>query len=453
VKATARATAILLLLGLSTAVPAAKPPALFSSYELLTLQLKAPFGELFGSARDDDSVAVSGTLSYRNPDGREVALPGVKLSLRGHTSRRETECAFPKLKIHFQSAPGDPVFAGVSTVKIGSHCDDREGLTPRFGRLPNERSPLREAFVYRLLDVLQVPSYLARPARITYTETGTDSPKFPQPITRNAMLLEDDDDAKKRYGVDQEIDVDAFTSARETFDDADVARAAFAEALIGNFDWCLKMSDDDTYRCDARRKLWNVMALRGTRTLPLIYDFDVSGMVAGEHRWFGKIFNEAFLPSRSHAAIEVLSQVQRTRTLFDRSVLDRTRQSFLERKNEVYRALDEAPLDEPGRARIREYADSFFDAIGSDDLFYRRVVTAARAMAYPNADRAAAVCAAAGPIPAGTPVSEPLETSGSMVRVVLLDALWHWTGRADCPELRTSAVWIERAATDTDFPP
>jgi hypothetical protein len=450
---TTRVAAVALLLGPFTAGPAAKRPALFSSYELLTLQLRAPFGQLFESARDDDSFAVSATLSYQHPDGREIVLPGVKLSLRGHTSRRETECAFPKLKLHFESPPDDPIFAGLSALKIGSHCDEREGLTPRFGRLANERSPLREAFVYRVLDILQVPSYLARPARITYAETGSDSRAFAGSITRNAMLLEDDNDAKKRYEATREIDVDAFTNARDTFEPADVARATFAEALIGNFDWCLKMTDDDTYRCDARRKLWNVTALRGDRTLPLIYDFDVSGMVAGEHRWFNQIFNEAFLPSRSHAAIEVLSQVQRTRTLFDRRVLDETRTWFVDRKHEIYRALDLAPLDDPGRARIREYADSFFDAVETDAAFYRPVVTAEGAMAYRNADRSAAVCPAAGPIPAGTPVSEPLEENDEMVRVVLIDAQWHWIARNDCPDLRRNAVWLERAGISSDFPP
>jgi hypothetical protein len=272
------------------------PVPLFSRFALLTLRIQAPFSELFESARDDDRYDVRGRLSYAGMDGREVVFDEVKVSLRGHTSRRATECAFPKLKLNIPSAPDDGLFSGVSTVKVGTHCDDREGLTPRFGRLANERSPLREAFVYRLLEIFDVPSYLARPARISYVDTGGQAAN--PTITRNAMLLEDDDDARKRYGARQEIEPDAFTDARDMFDEHDVAMLAFAEALIGNFDWCLKMTPDDTYRCDARRKLWNVVALRGARTLPLIYDFDVSGMVAGDHRWFGQIFNAAVLPSR-----------------------------------------------------------------------------------------------------------------------------------------------------------
>ena len=41
----------------------------------------------------------------------------------------------------------------------------------------------------------------------------------------------------------------------------------------------------------------------------MIYDFDVSAMVTGRHSWFKNVFNEAFVPSRSHAEIEVLAQI------------------------------------------------------------------------------------------------------------------------------------------------
>jgi len=445
-----RFAALVLLLACFTAAAATRPAPLFSSYDLLTLKLEAPLSQLFES-REEDGYSVPAALSYVGDDGRQIVYRG-KASLRGHTSRRESECSFPKLKLHFASPPDDGAFAGLSAIKIGSHCDDLDGLTPRFGRLANERAPLREAFVYRLLDILKVPSFLARPARITYTDTSVNAQAGRRSITRNAMLLEDDGDAKKRFDADYEIDADAFTYAQDAFDEHDVARLTFAEALIGNFDWCLKMTADDAYRCDARRKLWNVTALRGTRSIPLIYDFDVSGMVAGEHRWFGQVFNDAFLPSRSRPAIEALSQVQRTRTLFGRAVLDATRKEFMDRRADIYRALDQSPLDEPGRQRIREYADGFFAAIGPDQAFYRPVVTRPDTAPYAGNDRAAQVCSIAGPIPVGTPVSEPLERRGDMIRVVLLDALWHWTGPNDCPEIRKGAVWIERGAVSNDFP-
>jgi hypothetical protein len=438
------------------AAPGGKPAELFSSYRLITLQVTAPWRELFDHARQDDSFNVPAKVAYADEAGRNVVIEHVSVSLRGNTSRRETECPFPKLKIRFDPPPHETIFADLSTVKVGTHCGDADGdtLTPRYGRLANENSPLREAFIYRLLHVVDVPSLRARPAQISYIDTAdSQGAAAHQTLTRHAMLLEDDDDAKKRYGVDQEIKPEAFTSAHDAFAADDVARLAFAEALIGNFDWCLKMTSDDSYRCDARRKLWNVLALNGGgRTVPLIYDFDVSGMVAGRHSWFARIFNESFLPSRSQPEIEVLSQLQRTRTLFDRALLDRTRKHFRDRKAEVYRALDDAALDSDGREKIREYVDSFFRGIESNDAFYRPVVTGADTKAYRGPDRAAVVCENLGPIPVGTPVSEFLETNGNMVRVALLDALWHWAPPVQCPEIRNGSVWIERAAVSTNFP-
>ena len=451
------ATAVLVAIGASA--PAPGSGALFSSYAAMTLRLKAPFNDLFERARQDETYAVIGTLSYADEAGREIVIDPVKITLRGHTSVRESECVFPKLKLRFdESASRDPVFGGIRTVKIGTHCGEAgdEALTARFGRLANEHSPLREAFVYRLLDTLGVPSLKARPARITYVYADgrrDEDRRSTQTLVRNAMLLEDDDAALKRLGV-KEIDEPAFTSARETFRAEDSARLAFAEALIGNFDWCLKFDPDDQYRCDARHPLWNVMAVQTSdgRTIPAIYDFDVSGMVAGRHQWFANVYNESFLASRSHPAIEVLGQVQRTRTLFPRAVLDATRAEFVRRKADAYRAFDDAPLDALGRQRIREYLDSFFAAIESDETFYRPVVTTRGVMTYTTPDRTAAACPERGAIPVGTPVSEPQAARGDMIQVVVLDALWHWAPPHTCPEIHEGAVWIERSAIGKNFP-
>src|SRR5262249_13202582 len=158
---------------------------------------------------------------------------------------------------------------------------------------------------YRLLDAVGVPTLKARPARITY--------RFPdrEQLVRNAALIETDDEAMKRLGATRQIDEQHFTNARDRFTASDTATIAFGAAMIGNFDWCLKMTPEDAYRCDARHPLWNLLALVGDdgRARPLIYDFDVAGTVTGRHHWFADAFNEAFVDSRSHAAVEVIGQV------------------------------------------------------------------------------------------------------------------------------------------------
>lgn len=436
---------------------------LFSSDRPLTLELKAPFNDLFANARDDDSYSVTGTLTYSEGGGRKATLDHVTIALRGHTSRRESECAFPKLKLSLDGADDDPLFGGRSTVKIGTHCDDQQdGLTPRFGRLANERSPWREALAYRLLGALAVPTLKARPARVAYVFTdnaptadgnGSASAAGAGPLVRNAMLLEDDDDARRRYGADKDISEQHFTSAAQQFSPGDTARIAFAEALLGNYDWCLRMTPGDQYRCDARHPLWNILAFAtGSHATPVMYDFDVSGIVTGHHPWFNDVYNAAFVDTRSQRAVEVLGQLQRTRSLFTRAVLDETRGRFLARKAAAYGTLDDAAVDDEGRTIAREYLDHFFDTIGSDEAFYRPVVAARNVTAFRDARSTEPACGDRSVVPVGTPVSGTLDAQHERVRVMLLDTLWHWAPPNGCAAVHSGSVWIDANATSRDFP-
>lgn len=429
----------------------------FASDEVLALRLEAPFDELFARAKHEPDYAVDGTLLIGDDPQPSSRLP-VTVSLRGHTSRRESECTFPKLKL---TVKGDDPLPGTGrTIKIGTHCGEAasDELTAKFGRLPNERSPWREAAVYRILRALDVLTLRSRPARITYVYTpaaGTETASEPETLTRNALLLEDEDEAVARQGNQGDIEPDEFTTADAVFSPVDAATLAFGQALIGNFDWCVKFFADDAYRCDARMKLWNVIAAKTAdgKARPIMYDFDVSGMVTGSHRWFTKVFNASFVPSKSPRQVEVVSQVQRTRSLFTREQLDATRRRFLDRRDPAYRALDSSPLDDAGRVHIAEYMDAFFQEIGSDEHFYRPVVVRPNTTVKTKPDPAApGVCAGRGPVPIGTPVSEPIEARGSMKRVHMLDALWHWAPPAKCAPVQSGSVWIEAAAVSRDYP-
>jgi hypothetical protein len=442
-----------LLAGLSAAT-------LFSTDDPLPLELSAPFNDLFDHARNDTNgeYAVAGSLTFSD-QGRAVTIAGVKIMLRGNTSRRESECAFPKLKVEFPAGarPASPLFLGLASIKIGTHCGEatQGQLTPRFGRLANEQSVQREVFVYRLLAATAVPTLKARLAHITYRYTDPregQSPAQEQPVVRSALVLEGNDEAVRRVGGVGDINEDKFTSAQAQFDPVDTVRLTFAEAMIGNFDWCLKMTPDDRYRCDARHPLWNITAAKRPdgRATPLIYDFDVSGIVTGRHAWFGDVFAAAFLPNASQAEIEVVAQLQRARTLFARGELEAARAAFIAHKRPAYRALETAALDAEGREIARAYLDSFYQEIESDDRFYRPVVVA-RTEAYATAD-GQALCSPSAVAPPGTPVSAPMQTAGARVQVMLLDALWQWASSTKCEAVRSGPVWIDARAIGRDFP-
>ena len=444
----------------ATAAPAGaqSTPPLFASYEVLPLTLEAPFNDLFEHARTTPTYAVTGTLKYAH-GGRETTVDGVKVTVRGNTSRRETECAFPKLKVQVPAgADGGPLVRAGESLKLGTHCGEAadDKLTAKYGRLPNERSPLREAFVYRLLESVGVPTLKARPARVSYVYTDPrpgQTPAQDRPLVRNAFVLEDADAAVKRFGGARDIGEKEFGDAQAAFRSADTARLVFAEAMIGNYDWCLRMKPGDSFRCNARHPLWNIVAAETSngKAVPIIYDFDVAGMVAGRHPWLKTHFNENFVSSRSPIEVAVLAQVQRARALFPRAQLDATRKEFVGKKSAAYQTLASGALDPEGKTIAKGYLDAFYRAIESDDAFYRPVVATAGSKLYANESRTVA-CAATSAIPAGTPVSEPLQTRDGLVQVVVLDALWQWTPPVKCAAAR-GPVWVEAESISRDFPP
>jgi hypothetical protein len=267
------------------------------------------------------------------------------------------------------------------------------------------------------------------------------------------MLLEGTEAAVHRVGGGREIGEKEFTTAQARFKPSDTARLAFAEAMIGNFDWCLKMTAADAYRCNARHPLWNVVAaeLDTGKAVPLIYDFDVAGIVSGRHPWFRDVFSTDFRRSSSEPEIEVIAQLQRTRSLFTRSELDAARAEFIARKQKVYQVLDAATLDPEGREIARRYLDSFYAQIEADDIFYGPVVVGRNARAYAAAD-GGPVCGNLSVVPVGTPVSDPVQTAGGRVQVTLLDALWRWGPPVKCAAVRTGPVWIDAGAIGRDYP-
>jgi len=428
---------------------------LFSSYAPLSVTVEAPFDDLRHQLHQDATYSVTGTLSYTDPYVGEVQLSNVEVSGRGNTSFRAGQCEFPKLKLKFHAAKGRPpgsLFDGVTSVKIGTHCGDGpdDVLSERWGRLQNENSPIREAFIYRLLEALHVPALKARPVRISYVDL-----KAARPITlvRNAMFLEDDRQAESRFGANGQYTEHTFGSADARFTPADSARLAFAEALIGNFDWCVRFFPTDTYRCDGRHALWNVLALKRPDggAVPVLYDFDLAGMVTGHHRWFASVFNQAFAPGASEAALEVLAQLQRARTLFTRAQLDATRAEFVMHKKEAYAVLTESQLDAAGRRHAAAHLDAFYAVIESDERFYLPVVVADNTLMYLDARQKRRACKDAV-VPRGTPVSAPVETRGSMQAVLILDALWQWAPPRECEAVHSRSVWVPANSISSNYP-
>lgn len=449
----ARWLALPMAAALLTVPTGAAPTDLLTGPGTISLTLTAPLADLRSRAARDDKAAVTGTV-HLDPLGGAASFD-VRVSERGHTSRNPEECAFPKLRLEFTSSNRtDTPFESVDVLKIGTHCGEaRPGtLTPKYGRLANETAPRREAMVYGILAAAGIPTLRARPARITYV--FDDAPSRP-PLTRGALLLEDDDAAARRMGAASLLSEETFDSAAARFREFDTARLALAEAMIGNFDWCLRMFPGDIYRCDDRHPLWNILGLTGRAAgdLPLPYDFDLSGPVVERHVWFGQVFDRTFVEPPSDVRVEVLAQVQRTRTLFERATLDAARRSFIGARGAIDAAIEAADVDRRGRGMARQYADAFFDAITDDARFYQPVIVEGGHTAWLDAEGQRPAC---GPdrstIPEGTPVTSMRVDRGGRTQVRLLDALWKWTGNNRCDPVHRQPIWVDSNALGTDYP-
>ncbi len=416
----------------------------FDDQSVATFTIEAPLQQLFDRGRDD-SFAIQGRVLFGEAGTSDAVDADV--SIRGNTSRKE--CLFPKLKLKLKHDEAGP-FAGIHAIKINTHCGEAPGeqLSAQFGRLANEKSPWREAVVYRIAQAAGARTPRTRLARITYVDKSASL--NPQRLTRNALIVEDDDDVKRRLGATGEIAPAEFTNARELFTPDDVGRVAFTQALIGNFDWCLMMEPEDRYRCDRRRKLWNMAALRTpSGAIPVLEDFDLAGPVTGGHVWFDHAFPREF--SASAIETEVIAQVQRTRTLFDRAMLDRMRQDFQSRRDAINSAIAAAPVDAHGAQLAQAYVDAFFRAIGADADFYRPVVASSGVRIFAAATGDAEVCGAGDTIPPGTPVNE-LRRENGRAEVQLLDALWRWAPPTECVPVHKAPVWIDPASISRAFP-
>src|SRR4051812_22496752 len=428
-------------------------PPLFSRADVLAVRLEAPFGRLVENGRWDTTYSVRGRLTYLDPAGRSTALNDVDIEIRGNSSRDQQECAFPKLTLHFRSddALERSIFRDQPKIDIGTHCDDRsDGTLTAVGRLGNELSPPREAWVYRVVSAVGVETFKVRTARITYIdveqEGGTASSATA--VERNAIFVEDSDSAKARLRA---TEVDHFANAAHDFASDDTIRLLFAEAMIGNFDWCLKYSVESTYQCTAKERLYNLIALKRADgpAFPLMYDFDLAGAVTGGNRWLSKVYSDEFAPRESRRRVEVTGQVERSRSLFSRSQIDAARKRFVERKDLAYETFAASRLDAIGNEIGREYLDAFFQLMADDNAFYTPVVTAAGTNAWTRPMPGEPACPTDNDIPVGTPVGDSVARAGAMIQAPLLDVLWKWYDR--CPATR-KPVWLPSSAVSDAFP-
>ncbi len=336
------------------------------------LRLEGAFDPAFSAARAGQPDGIFpqpritepfvGALVYRDGE-RELRL-AVELEVRGNSSL--SECLFPKLKLKLdQAVAAGTVFADARKLKIGTHCG--EGGTGTIGRLREQKATWREAAAYQVMRALGMSSQAVKPVTITYVDTSTS-----ETITRQAFVFEHIDLLAARLGGEGLADPETFAGdPAEVMDAKHIVRVHMFEALLGNWDWQLRLGPADPTEGP---QLSNMEAVQlGARLLPVPSDFDLSSFVTARPV---RQVDPRVLPGHPSSQVRqaagyLASQFGPT---FEDAELSAARAHFEARRAAVELVIEDVLVDDEGRANLRAHVAAFYEALSHLD----EIMTAVR---------------------------------------------------------------------------
>ncbi len=231
------------------------PKPLFSSDAPIRITVQGPVSSVARNAAKSTAPQAA-RLSMAAP---AEAHP-IRLSARGLSRRTGGICDFPPLRVEFAQPPGPTsVFAGQKRLKLVTHCKNQGNY---------QQQLLLEYSAYPILNILTPLSFRARLAIVDYAE-----PSGKVSTTRYGFFLEEFDDVGKRNGLPESRV--GYQIGIAQLEPQQAGRAAMFEYMIGNLDWSLRAGPQGEVCCHNAK----LLSGPGGQHIPVIYDFDYSGMV------------------------------------------------------------------------------------------------------------------------------------------------------------------------------
>jgi len=231
---------------------------LFTGDAPLEVTLTAPLRKM-SRDKDEEPEYSDGTLAYIDASGEERVLD-LQVRPRGKSRRDRRVCAFPPLRLNFETKQlDDTVFANQNVLKLVTHCKS----SPAF-----QRYVLKEYLAYRIFNLLSDASFKVRLLKVTYV----DSERNAKPVERYGFLIEH----KKRLAA--RLGTEAVEPVRIRASELEPAQASIAELyqyLVSNTDYSFIAAPPGDTCCH------NAILLRGPDEsyLPVPYDLDRTGIV------------------------------------------------------------------------------------------------------------------------------------------------------------------------------
>ena len=316
---------------------------LFRTTDVLPIKLVYSNKEMRNET--NDSTYLKSEMVYQLEDGSWDTL-AVKLRARGN-NRREN-CYFPPVKIKIKkSVAAGTIFEGNKKLKL---------VLPCLIQNDNNDNILKEYMAYKLYEIISPYHYKTRRVAIDFTELRRNKSKNHK---LKGFLIEDIDLVAERHNGKElkravhPLEQDNICSVQNDF----------FQYMIGNTDFSVAYQHNEKLIFTADKK-----------TMPVPYDFDMSGLVNASYSVVSQVQNET---------LSITSVTQRLYRGFRRnpSIYGKVREQFLSKKSQIFEIVDglEPAFDNPKEFNAaRDFLAEFFTVLADDSKYKSRILNKAR---------------------------------------------------------------------------
>jgi hypothetical protein len=310
---------------------------LFQTADTLPITLAADFKAVNRDRNPESTKTFPATLTVAGEAGAAAAIP-VTLRTRGKIRLDPKLCSFVPLSLEFskKEVKGTP-FDGQRKLKMVTHCQNDDDY---------DQYVLKEYFAYRLFNLVSPRSFRVRLAKATYVDAANGKTV----ASHYAVFIEDDDDLARRLeGRSIALPHTAFVN----YDIEALTTMMVFQYMIGNTDFSIYA-------------LHNVRMVqtRFRPLYPIIWDFDVSGLVSPVYGAPDPRLELSSLRERKYRGP--------CRTL---EAFGPTFAAFKAKEAESLALLDSLPdLRQRPRDEVRQFLARFYTTLGRPDQLKKEFV-------------------------------------------------------------------------------
>ncbi|HLF36291.1 MAG TPA: hypothetical protein VI583_18740 [Cyclobacteriaceae bacterium] len=234
--------------------PTGMIPELFKSEKIFEFTIRTNLPSLINHSGKEETYQPA-VIILEGENGNDT-LP-LRIRVRGNFRKDTNNCDFPPLRLNFKKEDvRNTVFGPQDEFRVVTHCQTDDAGFIRY--------VYREYYVYKLYQAISPFNLNVRLARINYED---NSGKM-KTLTRDAFILEDEDEFATRLNMEQVSDKLVF----EQISEQNGLMLSMFQFMIGNTDWIVPFAK-------------NLVFLRkGDGIYAVPYDFDYCGIVNADYK-------------------------------------------------------------------------------------------------------------------------------------------------------------------------